>query len=50
MKFVVKMSLTLETDFVHIRIEQSCDLFKKYSVWFLKTDVLKSSVKGMLTL
>ena len=42
MKFVVKMSFTLQTDFVHIRREQSCDLGNKYSVWFLKTEILKS--------
>ena len=46
--FFVKMPLTLQTGFVHIRIEQSCDLGNKYSVWFLKTDFLQSSVKGIL--
>jgi hypothetical protein len=48
MKFFVKMCLTLQTDFVNIRIEQSCDLGNKYSVWFLKTEVLKSSVSLLL--
>ena len=48
MKFVVKMNLSLQTDFVHIRREKSRDLGNKYSVWFLETEILKSSVKGKL--